>query len=199
MHPVLQQVFDAYGPALAQQSEEWCQRHPRQDERQWSAQELIEHLVLTCRSTTRELEKRLERGHPTRARRTPMQSLMQLVVLSFGQMPNGVPAPIFARPDQLHWSATGGTELLEMLRQEMERMDDRITQCRQRFGIQRVASHFLLGPLRPDQWRRFHAIHIRHHLDQMKRIARAVDDPASPGASPVAREHRPPPRISSST
>lgn len=199
MHPVLQQVFDAYGPALAGRPAEWCQRHPRQDERQWSAQELIEHLVLTCRSTTRELEKRLERGRATRARSTPLQWFLQLVVLSFGRMPNGVPAPIFARPDQLHWNAQGGGELLEMLRQEMERMDERITACRERFGIQRVASHFLLGPLRPDQWRRFHVIHIRHHLDQLRRIEKLINDPAWAEAPPVARERRPRSRVNSST
>lgn len=199
MHPVLQQVFDAYCPVLSGRPAEWCQRHPRQNERQWSAQELVEHLVLTCRSTTRELEKRLERGHATRARSTPLQWILQLVVLSFGRMPNGVPAPIFARPDQLHWSEVNGSELLEMLRQEMERMDERITLCRQRFGIQRVASHFMLGPLRPDQWRRFHVIHIGHHLDQMKRIEKSVNDPAWAEVSPVDRERRPRPRVSSST
>ncbi|HEX3663067.1 MAG TPA: DUF1569 domain-containing protein [Acidobacteriaceae bacterium] len=199
MHPVLRQVFDAYHPALADRPAEWCQRHPRQEERQWSAQELIEHLVLTCRSTTRELEKRLERGHPTRARSTPLQWLLQLAVLSFGQMPNGVPAPVFTRPDQLHWSAMSGTELLEVLGREMERMDERISQCRQRFGIQRVAAHFLLGPMRPDQWRRFHVIHIRHHLNQLRRIDKSVNDPAWAEAAPVAREQPPRARVSSST
>jgi len=199
MHPVLQQVFDAYGPILAGRSPEWCQRHPEQDDRQWSAQELIEHLVLTCRSTSREMEKRLERGHPTRARSTPLQWFLQLVVLSFGRMPNGVPAPIFARPDQLHWSAMGGSELLEMLRQEIDRMDERISQCRQSFGIQRTASHFLLGPLRPDQWRRFHVIHIGHHQEQLKRIEKFVGEPAWTEASPVAQERRPRSRVNSST
>jgi len=190
MHPVLQQVFDAYGPALAGQPAEWCQRHPQQSDRQWSAQDLVEHLVLTCRSTTRELEKRIERGHATRARSTPMQWLLQLVVLSFGRMPNGVPAPIFARPDQLHWGPMSGGDLLGRLREEMERMDERISQCRQTFGIQRVASHFLLGPLRPDQWRRFHVIHIGHHLDQLRRIEKSVSDPAWAEASPMGRERR---------
>jgi Protein of unknown function (DUF1569) len=199
MHPVLQQVFDAYGPALADRSAEWCQHHPGQDERLWSAQELIEHLVLTCRSTTRELEKRLERGHPTRAHSTPLQWFLQLVVLSLGRMPRGVPAPIFARPEQLHWSAMSGSTLLEMLHQEMDRMDARISECRQRFGIQRVASHFLLGPLRPEQWRRFHVIHIRHHSGQLKRIVKAVGDPAWAAAPPVAQERRPGSRINSST
>lgn len=185
MHPVLQQVFDRYRPELADRDAEWCQRHPRQDDRQWSAQELIEHLVLTCRSTSRELERRLERGHPTRARSSPLQWFLQLVVLSFGRMPNGVPAPIFARPDQLRWSARDGAALLEALRVEMEGMDERISQCRQSFGIQRVASHFLLGPLRPDQWRRFHVVHIGHHLDQMKRIGKSVSDAARTEASPL--------------
>ena len=197
MHPVLQQVFDAYRPVLAERPAEWCQMHPRRDERQWAAQELIEHLVLTCRSTSRELEKRLERGHPTRARSTPLQWFLQLVVLSLGHMPNGVPAPIFARPDQLHWGAMGGRELLERLHEEMNHMDERITECRQRFGIQRVASHFLLGPLRPDQWRRFHVVHIRHHLDQLRRIEKSINDPAWAEAPPVSRERDP--RISSST
>lgn len=185
MHPDLQQVFSAYGPALAGRSAEWCQLHPGPDDRQWSAQELIEHLVLTCRSTGRELEKRLERGHPTRARSTMLQRFLQLVVLSFGRMPDGVPAPIFTRPEQLHWSLMSGGTLLEKLREEMDRMDDHISECRQRFGIQRVASHFLLGPMRPDQWRRFHVIHIRHHLEQLKRIEKAVCNPARAEASPV--------------
>jgi hypothetical protein len=191
MHPVLQQVFDGYRPTLADRPATWCQLHPRQDDRLWSAQELIEHLVLTCRSTTRELEKRLERGHPTRAHSTSLQWFLQLVVLSFGRMPRGVPAPIFARPEQLHWNAMGGSELLESLRQEMDHMDERISECRQRFGIQRVASHFLLGPLRPDQWRRFHVIHIRHHLEQLKRIEKFINDPGWAEASPAVGEPRP--------
>lgn len=190
MHPVLQQAWEGYRPELADRGAAWCQLHPGHDGRLWSAQELIEHLVLTCRSTTRELEKRLERGHPTRARSTPLQWFLQLIVLSLGRLPRGVPAPIFARPDQLHWGDWEGAELLELLRQEVERMDGRITECRQRFGIQRVASHFLLGPLRPDQWRRFHAIHFRHHLEQLKRIEASIEEGATRSAPPPVLQPR---------
>jgi hypothetical protein len=56
-------------------------------------------------------------------------------------------------------------------------MDSLIDRCRQRFGPQRVATHFLLGTMRPDQWRRFHVIHIRHHLDQLRRIEKSVGHP----------------------
>ena len=184
MHAVLQQVFDSWSAELSAAPAEWCQMHPLQDDRLWSAQELIEHLVLTCRSTSRVLSKRLERGRPTADHSTPVQWLLQMIILSFGHMPRGAPAPGFARPDQLHWQPTGGAQLLELLRQEIDQMDALLDQCRQRFGLQRVATHFMLGPLRPDQWRRFHVVHMRHHLGQLRRLEQAVGQPAAPQAQP---------------
>jgi len=179
MHAVLQQVFDSYRANLSGKPTEWCQLHPRQDDRLWSAQELIEHLVLTCRSTSRVLSKRLERGRPTADRSSPVQWLLQVILLSLGQFPRGTPAPVFARPDQLHWPAMNGAELVELLRQEIDQMDALLDECRQRFGLQRVATHFILGPLRPDQWRRFHVIHMRHHLGQLRRLEQSVGQPVA--------------------
>jgi hypothetical protein len=180
MHPVLCSVFDSYAAALSAQPADWCQLHPRQDDRFWSAQELIEHLVLTLRSSSGALEKRLERGRPTAARCTPVQWMVKTAVLSSGRMPRGVSAPVFARPDQLHWTPMNGAELVQLLRQEIDRMDALLDTCRQRFGLQRIASHFLLGPLRADQWRRFHTIHIRHHLGQLRRIESSIGQAAAP-------------------
>ncbi|MGC2618497.1 MAG: DinB family protein [Acidobacteriaceae bacterium] len=174
MHPVLQEVYQSYRGPLADKPAEWCQRHPGQDERRWSAQDLIQHLVLVCRSTTRLLETRLQRGRPAQGHGSVVQRLLQVVVLVFGHMPRGTPAPPFARPGQLHWPAMKGEELLEILRQEIEQMDQLLDACRKRFGIQRAATHFLLGPMRVDQWRRFHAVHFRHHLRQMQRIEKAI-------------------------
>jgi hypothetical protein len=177
MHPVLEQIFNTYRTELADKPAEWCQLHPHQDDRLWSARELVEHLVLTCRSCSRILGKRLERGQPTGDHSSPVQWVLQMVMLSFAQMPRGAPAPIFARPGQLHWPALNGAELLELLRQDLDQMDAIIDNCRRRFGLQRVASHFVLGPLRPDQWRRYHVVHMRHHLDQLRRIEKTVGDP----------------------
>ena len=36
--------------------------------------------------------------------------------------------------------------------------------------MERVGRHFLLGPLRIDQWRRYHVLHLRHHLKQMSAL-----------------------------
>jgi hypothetical protein len=184
MHAVLQQVFDSYVTELSGKPAEWCQLHPLDDERLWSTQELTEHLVLTCRGSSRVVQKRLDRGEPTGDRSTPTQWLLQMVMLSFGQMPRGVPAQTFARPGQLHWQSMGGTELVELLRRDIDQMDSLLDLSRQRFGLQRIASHYILGPLRPDQWRRFHVIHMRHHLDQLRRIRQAVGQ----SAAPVARK-----------
>lgn len=197
MHPVLQQVFESYRDRLTPRSADWCQLHPQKLERLWSCQELMEHLVLTCRSTSRILGERLQRG-PTSAHSTPTQWILQLAMLSLGRMPRGVPAPAFARPDQLHWPPMSGAELLDLFSQEIDQMDTLIDSCRHRFGVQRVASHIILGPLRPDQWRRFHVIHIRHHLDQLRRIESEVGQSAFSEAHsrPAAEEPASHPSIS---
>jgi hypothetical protein len=61
-----------------------------------------------------------------------------------------------------------------MLEFEAERMDRTLRACRERFGIQPIASHRFFGPLRVDQWRRFHAIHVRHHARQVRAIRKAT-------------------------
>jgi hypothetical protein len=179
MHAVLQQVFDSWNSELSGKPLEWCQFHPLQDERLWSAQEIVEHLALTLRSTSHVLAKRLEKGRPTSERSSPVQWVLQLMVLSVGYFPRGAPAPPFVRPDQLHEPPMNGAELIAVLRQDIDRMDDLLDQCRHRFGMQRVAPHFVLGPLRTDQWRRFHVVHMRHHLGQFRRLIASIGQPAA--------------------
>lgn len=69
-----------------------------------------------------------------------------------------------------------GAELADLFRQEMEAMDKLLVRCEELFGRRPAATHFLLGPLRPDQWRLFHVIHGRHHLEQLRRIQREISD-----------------------
>jgi len=183
MNSLLQSVCDAYGEALAGRSAAWCQLHPQQDGGAWSAQDLIEHLVLTMRSTRQLLETRLERGRATRRRATPVQHLCRVAVLSVRWMPRGVTAPSFTVPGQNHRPALSGAELVESLRHEYEQMDQLLGACTQRFGKQRVAAHFLLGPLSAGEWRRFHSIHGLHHLKQLREIARAADSSMETGGS----------------
>lgn len=174
MSPELQSICDAYRAELAGKSTAWCQLHPREDDRQWTAQQLMEHLTLAFRTSSRVLDTRVRRGHPTRSQPTLLQRLLRFLILARRRMPQGASAPPFVRPGVLCWPAMDGNELADLFRQEMETMDQLLVRCEELFGRRPVATHFLLGPLRPDQWRLFHLIHCRHHLEQLHRIQREV-------------------------
>jgi hypothetical protein len=91
------------------------------------------------------------------------------MILSAGHMPKGVGAPREITPSAT-LPATGVRELTERLETSIELLDATLDQCRHRFGMERVGRHFLLGPLRIDQWRRYHVLHLRHHLKQMSAL-----------------------------
>lgn len=155
-----------------------AQAHPEEDPGQWCAQELIEHLILTYRSTASVLEERLEKGRPTQAPITPEHEARWRATIMAGRFPEGGKAPERVRPGQLNLPALSGEELASRLSAAMERMDRLLDQCTEKFGSQPMASHFAFGPLSVDQWRQFHSVHGNHHLGQMKRIlASAHRDP----------------------
>lgn len=173
MDRAFQDISGAYLARLAGRSTGWCQLHPREDERQWSAQQVVEHLVLALRSAGRVLESRLEKGRPTRTRPTLLQRILRFSMLRLGRIPRGAPAPPFVRPGLLHWPPMDGSALADLLRQELEGHDALLDRCAAQFGERAAGVHFLLGPLNAEEWRRFHTLHFRHHLEQMERIVAA--------------------------
>jgi hypothetical protein len=74
-----------------------------------------------------------------------------------------------------------GRQLGEFLREEAEVMNTSLNECRRKFGMERVAVHPWLGPLRVDQWRRFHSLHGSLHLEQLRSVLEQV----SPAPLPV--------------
>jgi hypothetical protein len=96
-----------------------------------------------------------------------------------------------------------GEQLAALLRQELEAMDAALDACRQKFGMERVAPHPLLGFLRVDQWRRFHAVHGAHHAAQIRSVlaqvmqtavpiridSRLTKEPEVPAQRPVAKKN----------
>ena len=70
--------------------------------------------------------------------------------------------------------AMGGQQLGDLLRREIDAMDKLFDACRRKFGMERVAVHPFLGPLRVDQWRRFHVVHGLHHLTQLRSVIAQV-------------------------
>jgi hypothetical protein len=179
MHAVLERVVSQIASELRHLDTEATQLHPKGLIYKWNTQQVVEHLVMGYRSTTETLETRLRKGRLSRKHgRTYLQWSLQMMILSFGTMPRGVPALDETMPKPGCFPAMSGRELSHLLRREMEPMDTALDACRRRFGIERVGIHPFLGPLRVDQWRRFHTVHGHHHLTQLRAVlAQVAPDP----------------------
>ena len=170
MHAVLRSAFSDVAAELGHFDAKSASIHPCGRPHCWSVQQVVEHLVLTMEATQIELEGRLEKGRvERRAQRTRPEWLLQLMVLSAGYMPKGVPATDATTPAAKPESR-GMRDLALQLETAIEMLDATFDRCRQRFGMERVGRHFLLGPLRVDQWRRYHVLHLRHHMKQIHAV-----------------------------
>ncbi len=175
MHAVLERVVNQISREVRHLDADATQLHPKGLVHKWNAQQVVEHLVLGYRLTSESLETRLKKGRLSRQQgRTYLQWTLQLMILSFGAMPRGVPALDETVPKPGRFVAMSGPELSDLLRSELEAMDSVLDACRRRFGIERVGIHPFLGPLRVDQWRRFHAVHGYHHLTQLRSVLAQV-------------------------
>jgi hypothetical protein len=175
MHAVLEQVASQFASEVLSLDAETTQLHPNGLDHKWSTQQVAEHLVLGYRLTSKALEIRLNKGRLSRnQQRTYLQWSLQLMILTFGRLPQGVPALDETVPVAGRFPAMGGQQLGDLLRREIDAMDKLFDACRRKFGIERVAVHPFLGPLRVDQWRRFHVVHGLHHLTQLRSVIAQV-------------------------
>ncbi len=175
MHAVLERVISQLSSEVLSLDAETTQLHPNGLAYKWNAQQVVEHLVLGYRQTSSALEIRLGKGRLSRnQKRTWLQWTLQLMILSFGKLPTGVPATEETTPVAGRFAAMDGQQLGDLLRREIETMDKLFDACRRKFGMERVAVHPFLGPLRVDQWRRFHVVHGLHHLGQLRSVVEQV-------------------------
>jgi hypothetical protein len=175
MHAVLEQVASQFASEVLSLDAETTQLHPNGLNYKWSAQQVVEHLVLGYRLTSSALETRLNKGRLSRNQtRTCLQWSLQLMILTFGRLPQGVPALDETVPVAGRFPAKDGRQLGDLLRREIDAMDKLFDASRRKFGMERVAVHPFLGPLRVDQWRRFHVVHGLHHLTQLRSVIAQV-------------------------
>lgn len=180
MHAVLRNVVERVSQDLNGLDLETTHLCPGQRGGQ-NAQQVVEVLVKSYRSTAEKLEYRLKQGRVTRKqRRSRLQWLLQIMVLGFGHIPEGSEFPSDADDASVHFSPMNGRDLLERLEEEFAAMDLVLDRCRSKFGMERVAVHPLLGPLRVDQWRRLHAVHTLHCCKQLRWTREFNRNAASP-------------------
>ncbi|MGB6384634.1 MAG: DUF1569 domain-containing protein [Terriglobales bacterium] len=130
----------------------------------WNAAEILEHLFLTYQGTNRGLTKCLERGASLATRPTLKLRMATLLVVNFGYLPNGRKSPERATPRGMSVS-----EVQQGIVTELERMVAVLNECERKFGAgTKIMDHPFLGPLTAEEWRKFHWVHGRHHLLQIR-------------------------------
>ena len=135
----------------------------------WSIQQVVEHLLMTYGLTSEVMSARLAKGRPTQASATFGQRAGQFSICTLGIFPPGFSAPAAVTPSMPSTVRTGA-ELSERMGSDLARMDASIDDAEKMFGQRKAVSHARLGPLSVAQWRRFHAVHGRHHLKQIRTI-----------------------------
>jgi hypothetical protein len=142
----------------------------RAPEGKWSPAQILEHLLLTYKSTNRVLEKCLEEGAPLATRAKLKDRMATMLVVNLGYIPNGRKAPERATPRGMPVE-----EVWPALAPALEKMAASLDDCERRFGADaKIMDHPFLGPLTANQWRKFHWVHGRHHARQIRaRIGRS--------------------------
>ena len=122
--------------------------------------------MLTYKVTTEEVTRQLAKGQASRRRRSLLETFLRLQALGLGVMPHWIPATPRLKPRE--YEPLAGPELGKRLMEKAEEMDVLLATARRKFGIQACGKHPFYGSLRVDEWRRYHALHAKHHLRQLK-------------------------------
>lgn len=163
MNQNLRQLQSEVAAAIANLSAGDWARHPLG---KWTAAEIVEHLYLTYTGTIKGFDRMLESGGPHTTPASLRQRVGKLLVLGFGYLPPGREAPKMSRPKGLPQE-----KVLAEIAPKIAEMDEFIANCEQKFGAgTKLLDHVILGPLTGAQWRKFHLVHGRHHLKQIRRL-----------------------------
>ncbi len=129
----------------------------------WSAAQKLEHLILAFTGTTRNILNAAKRNERLRGG-TLKERIGTWVVVRLGFMPEGRQAPQNTRPPDVP-----GVDVRERFRKAVREMDAALAarehDCR---ADHKIAIHPILGPLSAREWRKFHLVHTRHHMAQIR-------------------------------
>ena len=170
MHPALQQAYESLAAELKGMDVECAQKHPNANQQVWCAREVIEHLLATYSTCTAALESRIAKGRPLETKRSLKTRIMQWTVISLGYFPPGRKSPAPVMPGVVRLPALPGAEISNEVRVALDKLDDALKRTAVLYQTQPVVTHFVLGPLSVDQWRKFHRVHARHHAKQLRRL-----------------------------
>lgn len=161
----LQQEIASAAASLSPEQLSW--RRPGK----WSIAEILEHLYLTYTGTSKGLLRVLEAGKPLASALTWKQRARTFVVVGLGYMPTGREAPPVARPRGI-----APQKVITEIEARLAEMDEIMARCEQKFGAGiKLLDHPSLGPCSLRQWRKFHLVHGRHHIQQIHRLREQIE------------------------
>jgi hypothetical protein len=172
MDPILQQLQNEIAGSIEGLDPTQTQLTLSVSHEKWSIQQIVQHLCLTYAFTETAFDARLTKGTPTRAKPTLQQRIGQYSLTALGIFPTGREAPKQVTPHQTS-SPVCGSDLVHYAGEHLARIDNLFNQAEALFGPGRCISHMVLGPLSIHQWRRFHLVHGRHHIKQIRAIRAA--------------------------
>ena len=170
MHPVLKFSLEPLAEEIKPLSLEEAQIPPAPGQERWSAQQILEHLILTYGLTLDTVNRQLKSGRVPSRRRNLLKSFLRMQTLSLGYMPDGIPSIHAVRPKG--FTPMAGPELAEHFLEAAEKMDAALVAGRKKFGVEPCGEHPFYGAMRIDEWRRYHSLHARHHTAQLKNAIR---------------------------
>src|SRR5579884_3936154 len=123
---------------------EQLKQHP---EGKWCAAEVLEHLYLTYRGTTKGLERCLAQGQPLARTRNFQDRIRSAIVVGFGYMPTGRKAPELSAPRGI-----AAEEIVNAIGPQLKALEDALLRCEAKFGSGTpILDHPILGPLTAKQ------------------------------------------------
>ena len=142
----------------------------RAPEGKWNSAQILEHLLLTYRGTTKGLLQALQAGQPLGTAPTSRERVAAFLVTQLGYLPSGRTAPAQATPRGIP-----APDSLGPFDDALVAMDASLKDAEKRFGAKvRLLDHPLIGPLTAKQWRRFHLMHAMHHLKQVAQRSKSA-------------------------
>ena len=131
----------------------------------WCAAEILEHLTLAFSGTVKGMRKTLAGDEGPVPRRTFKQRLSAFLVADLGYLPSGRKAPAMVVP-----RGSDGTGMVDAILLALTEMDAVLAEVERKKGPRVRLPHPILGPLTIAQWRKFHLVHTRHHMKQIRRL-----------------------------
>jgi hypothetical protein len=163
----LRRLQNAIASVTDGMTKELLLRHP---EGKWCTAEILEHLYLTYTGTIKGFERSLEAGQALARSPRWNDRFRSFVVVGLGYLPEGRTAPKNTTPRGLP-----PEQVLAEVSQKIAAMDAVIARAEEKYGKQtRLLDHPSLGPLRGQQWRKFHWVHGQHHVKQIRNLRKML-------------------------